>query len=119
MDTYRLIGSPDHLDEARIRELAGRSFDRAHDPAGRMRQLAAILAQPDRTAALRNLRVPTLVIHGLDDPLVTPSGGLALAKTIPEARFVGYTGMGHDLPHTKWQGITEDVLRIIRENPDA
>ena len=117
--TYKVIGSPEHLDEQHIRDLAGLAFDRGYDPAGRMRQLAAVIAQPDRTAKLRNLRVPTLVIHGLDDPLVTPSGGLALAKAIPDARFVGYTGMGHDLPHTKWRGVTDDVLRLIRENPEA
>jgi pimeloyl-ACP methyl ester carboxylesterase len=119
VQTYRVIGSPDHLDEDHIRELAGRAFDRSHNPAGRMRQLAAILAQPDRTSALRSLHVPTLIIHGLNDPLVTPSGGLALAKAIPGATFIGYSGMGHDLPHSKWHAITDDVLRLIAQNPDA
>lgn len=119
VETYRVIGSPDHLDVDRIRELAGRAYDRSYAPEGRMRQLAAILAQPDRTAALRTLRMPTLVIHGLNDPLVTPSGGLALAKAIPGAKFVGYSGMGHDLPHSKWRSITDDVLRLIDEHPDA
>lgn len=113
LETYRVIGSPDHLDEDHLRDLAGRAFDRAHNPAGRMRQLAAIMAQPDRTAALRRLRVPTLVIHGLDDPLVTPSGGLALAKAIPGATFIGHSGMGHDLPHSMWKPITDDILRLI------
>jgi pimeloyl-ACP methyl ester carboxylesterase len=111
---YGVIGSPDHLDEATIRELAGRSFDRAHDPAGRQRQLAAILAQPNRTGRLKHLRVPTLVIHGLDDPLVAPSGGLALAKAIPGATFIGHAGMGHDLPRTLWPELTDDILRLVR-----
>jgi pimeloyl-ACP methyl ester carboxylesterase len=115
-----VIGSPDHLDEVTIRELAGRSYDRAHDPAGRQRQLAAILAQPNRTSRLKGLRMPTLVIHGLDDPLVTPSGGLALAKAIPGATFIGHAGMGHDLPRTLWPELTEDILRLIaRADIDA
>lgn len=113
VQTYRVIGSPGHLDEDHIRDLAGQAFDRAHNPAGRMRQLAAILAQPDRTAQLRSLRMPTLVVHGLRDPLVTPSGGLALAKAIPGATFVGHSGMGHDLPHSMSDRITDDVLRLI------
>lgn len=113
VETYRVIGSPDHLDVDIIRDLAGRAYDRSHNPAGRMRQLAAIMAQPDRTAQLRTLRMPTLVIHGLNDPLVTPSGGLALAKAIPGATFIGHSGMGHDLPHSMWQTITDDILRLV------
>ena len=107
------IGSPAHLAEDHIRELAGKAYDRSHNPAGRMRQLAAILSQPDRTAALRTLRMPTLVIHGLDDPLVTPSGGLALAKAIPGSTFIGHAGMGHDISHTLWRTITDDILRLV------
>ncbi|MFN8017413.1 MAG: alpha/beta fold hydrolase [Acidimicrobiales bacterium] len=110
---YRVIGSPSHLDEALIRELAGRSYDRADDSEGRQRQLAAIMAQPNRTAGLRRLRIPTLVVHGLDDPLVSPSGGLALAKAIPGATFVGHAGMGHDLPRTLWPVLVDDVLSLI------
>jgi pimeloyl-ACP methyl ester carboxylesterase len=109
---YRVIGSKAHFDEARIRELAGISYDRSNDPSGRQRQLAAILAQPDRTAALKKLRIPTLVVHGLDDPLVSVTGGLALAKTIPGATFIGHSGMGHDLPRTIWQPLQDDVLAI-------
>jgi pimeloyl-ACP methyl ester carboxylesterase len=58
---YRVIGSPGFpLDEDRIRDIAGRSFDRANDPAGAMRRLLAVLASGDRTVALRGLAVPTL-----------------------------------------------------------
>jgi pimeloyl-ACP methyl ester carboxylesterase len=46
--------------------------------------------------------VPTLVVHGLDDPLISPSGGYALARAIPRARFVGYQGLGHNLPPALW-----------------
>jgi pimeloyl-ACP methyl ester carboxylesterase len=111
--TYRIIGSPDHLDEALVRELAGISYDRAHDPDGRMRQLAAILAQPDRTRELRRLRMPTLIVHGLADPLVSATGGLALARAIPGATFVGHSGMGHDLPRTLWPELADDILRLV------
>lgn len=113
VQTYRLIGSPSHLDEDLVRELAGRSYDRSYDPDGVQRQLAAILAQPNRTRDLRRIAVPTLVVHGLDDPLVAPSGGLAIARAIPGATFIGHSGMGHDLPRTLWRVLAADILSLV------
>jgi pimeloyl-ACP methyl ester carboxylesterase len=110
VSVFRLIGSPGYaFDEEYLQRQAGRSYDRAYDPKGYLRQLAACLVQPDRTPPLRELRVPTLVIHGLHDPLVSPSGGLALARAIPGARFVGYSGMGHDLPRELWSEIVHEI----------
>ena len=111
--TYRVIGSPGHIDEDAMRVLTGLAYDRDNTQDGRQRQLAAILAQPDRTRALKRLKMPTLVIHGLADPLVTPSGGLALAKAIPGATFVGHHGMGHDLPHSMWRELNREILALI------
>lgn len=113
VETYRLIGSPEHIDEELVRELAGRAYDRAYDPAGTKRQLAAIMRQPNRTRDLRRISVPTLVVHGLHDPLVDASGGIALAKTIPGATFVGHAGMGHDLPRTLWRTLADDILALV------
>lgn len=110
--TFRLIGSRGFpFDEAWTRHVAGLSYDRSYDPAGHRRQLAAIVAQPDRTAQLRRLAVPTLVIHGLADRLVNPTGGLALARAIPRSRFVGFSGMGHDLPRPLWGPIAGEIAR--------
>jgi pimeloyl-ACP methyl ester carboxylesterase len=114
--TFRLIGSRGFaFDEEYLRDLAGRSWDRGYEPAGSRRQLAATVGQPNRTAALRRITVPTLVIHGLHDPLVAPSGGLAIAKAIPDSRFVGFSGMGHDLPRALWpEFITEIAALTVR-----
>jgi pimeloyl-ACP methyl ester carboxylesterase len=113
--TFRLIGSRAFpVDEDHLRELAGASYDRAYDPAGYVRQLAAILAQPNRTARLRRLTVPTLVMHGLHDPLVSPTGGLAIARAIPSSKFVGFSGMGHDLPRALWQPLAQEIAGIVR-----
>ncbi len=112
LKTYALLGSPD-LDVAHVSEMAGRSFDRSYDPAGSQRQLAAILAQPNRTAALRRLRIPTLVLHGLDDPIVNVSGGIALARAIPDARFVGYHATAHDLPATRVTEVRDEILAHV------
>jgi pimeloyl-ACP methyl ester carboxylesterase len=113
VETFRLIGSSGFaFDEAYVRDLAGRSWDRGYDPAGRRRQLAASVSQPDRTAALRRLTVPALVIHGLHDPLVAPSGGLAIARAIPDSRFVGFSGMGHDLPRALWPEFVREIATL-------
>jgi pimeloyl-ACP methyl ester carboxylesterase len=111
--TYRLIGSRPYSDEPLVRQLAARSYDRCYDPAGTQRQLAAVVAQPNRTRDLRRLSVPTLVVHGLDDPLVSASGGLAIARAVPGATFIGHSGMGHDLPRSLWRTLAADVLSLI------
>jgi pimeloyl-ACP methyl ester carboxylesterase len=113
VETFGLIGSPGFaFDEAYVRDLAGRSWDRGYDLAGRRRQLAASASQPDRTAELRRLAVPALVIHGLHDPLVAPSGGLAVARAIPGSRFVGFSGMGHDLPRALWPEFVQEIAAL-------
>jgi pimeloyl-ACP methyl ester carboxylesterase len=115
VQVFTLIGSPGFaLDEEYLEQRAGASYDRGYDPKGYLRQLAAVLSQPDRTRKLKALDVPTLVVHGLHDPLVSSTGGLALAKTIPGSRFVGYSGMGHDLPRELWQPLAQEIAGIVR-----
>jgi pimeloyl-ACP methyl ester carboxylesterase len=116
VETFRLIGSRGFaFDEEYVRDLAGRSWDRGYDPAGSRRQLVATVSQPNRTAALRGITVPTLVIHGLHDPLVAPSGGLAIAKAIPDSRFVGFSGMGHDLPRALWPEFVREIAALAAQ----
>ena len=113
VETFRIIGSRGYaFDEQYLSEIAGRSYDRAHNPAGYLRQLSAIVSQRDRTADLRRLRIPALVMHGLDDPMVASSGGLALAKALRQSRFVGFEGMGHDLPRELWPEFAEQISRL-------
>jgi pimeloyl-ACP methyl ester carboxylesterase len=108
--TFRLIGSPGYpMDEAYLREIAGRSYDRGHSQTGVLRQLHAVSASGDRTAALHGVTVPTTVIHGANDPLVRPSGGKATAKAIPDARLKLIEGMGHDLPRDLWPTFVEEI----------
>jgi pimeloyl-ACP methyl ester carboxylesterase len=85
-----------------VRKIAALSFDRELDRTGAGRQLAAIIASGDRTAELEGITVPTLVIHGTVDPLVSPSGGRATARAIPGAELTMIEGMGHDLPRVLW-----------------
>ena len=113
VETFRIIGSKGYaFDEDYLMHLGGVSYDRGLDGHGYMRQLAAIAGQPDRTARLRRLRIPTLVIHGLHDPLVAASGGLAIARHLRNAKFVGYSGMGHDLPRELWPDMVDEIGRL-------
>ncbi len=106
--TFAAIGGSSWDREAhRIR--AERSVARSFRPEGQLRQTAAIAASPNRTRGLRELRIPALVIHGLQDPLVRPSGGIATAKAVPGSRLLMFPDMGHDLPENRWPEITEAI----------
>lgn len=111
LDTFRRVCGPT-FDEAEFRRLAEISVARSWRPAGTGRQAAAIIASGDRTTALRGLRVPTVVIHGMLDPLVRPSGGIATAKAIPGARLVMFNDMAHDLPRTRHSEIADEIASI-------
>ncbi len=113
---FAMVGSPGFpRDDDRVRELALRSWDRDHDDAATGRQLGAILASGDRTAQLRGIRAPTLVIHGDGDRLVRPSGGKATAAAIPGARLMMVKGMGHDLPRGAWPELMDAITEHARQ----
>lgn len=95
-----------------VRELAGRSYDRAPDRSGFIRQLAAVVASGSRYAALRSLEVPTAVVHGAIDPLVRPAGGKDTARAIPGATLRMVEGMGHDLPAPVWPILVEELHKV-------
>jgi pimeloyl-ACP methyl ester carboxylesterase len=112
MRVFRMIGSPAYpVDEERMHEQAAATYDRCHHPAGTARQLAAILASGSRTAALRRLDVPAVVIHGKRDPLVPFRAGVATARAIPRAELLVFPGMGHDLPRELWSRFIDALTR--------
>jgi pimeloyl-ACP methyl ester carboxylesterase len=106
-----VTGSPAYPhDEDRVRANAAAAYDRAFHPDGTARQLAAILASPDRTPELRKLTMPTLVIHGDADPLVDPSGGKATADAVPGATLWMIPGVGHDIPVALHAAFTDRLV---------
>jgi pimeloyl-ACP methyl ester carboxylesterase len=112
----KVIGSPGYpLDEDLVRDIAARSFLRhPGDDKDDERQRAAVIASGDRRRALAGLRIPALVIHGEQDPVIRPKGGRATARAIPGARLVTYPGMGHDLPAALWPAIADEISEIRR-----
>jgi pimeloyl-ACP methyl ester carboxylesterase len=115
LEGARVFGSPGMLDEDWIRSLARRSYERAYDPPGFARQLAAIWASRDRTEQVRGIKAPALVIHGEADPLVPAAGGRATAAAIEGAELLVIEGMGHDLPRPLWPRIVDAVAAHVEQ----
>jgi pimeloyl-ACP methyl ester carboxylesterase len=84
VEIWRVIGSPGFpFDEQRIRARAAAHFDRGYHPPGIARQLVGVIASGNRTEALGKVSTSSLVIHGVDDPLVPVEAGKATAAAFP------------------------------------
>jgi pimeloyl-ACP methyl ester carboxylesterase len=115
VNLLKIISSPGFaFDSGRVRAEAAAAYDRAFHPAGTARQLSAGTASPDRTPALREVRVPTLVVHGEADILIDPSGGRATAEAVPGAVLWMVPGMGHHLPEELDKELASRVAALRR-----
>jgi pimeloyl-ACP methyl ester carboxylesterase len=111
----RAVGSPGFpFDVAAVAERAARYYDRGHDPLGMLRQAVAVVASVDRTDRLRELRVPTLVMHGTDDKMIDTSGGRATAAAVPGTTLVIFDGMGHNLPQELWAELAGHIIELVQ-----
>ena len=100
---FRLIGSPAYPGpEAWLRQVCADAVRRSNRPQGFARQLMAIAADTGRAAQLGRIKRPTLVLHGLADPLIPVAAAHDLAARIPGAQLELIEGMGHDLPEPLW-----------------
>jgi pimeloyl-ACP methyl ester carboxylesterase len=97
-----------------LQEIAAAQYDRCFYPEGATRQLAAIYASGDRSEGLSTLDVPTLVIHGRDDTLITPEGGERTAELVPGSRYLLLSDMGHDHPAPLWPVLAEAIGGHVR-----
>jgi pimeloyl-ACP methyl ester carboxylesterase len=111
--TQRVFAGPG-FDADAHRALAARAYDRCYCPDGVARQLAAVALGGDRTAELKSVAAPALVIHGADDPLIPLEHGRATARAIPGARLLVVAGMGHDLPRPAWPRLIDALTEHTR-----
>lgn len=110
---FRTIGSPGFpFDEVEIRALATLSWERGYNPAGVMRQLVAILSSGNRKEALAGIQVPSLVIHGKEDPLIPVEAGVDTAAAIGHAKLELIDGMGHDMPRPIWPRLIDSITTL-------
>jgi pimeloyl-ACP methyl ester carboxylesterase len=114
--TRRVVaGTGDPFDEEKERRRAERALDRSYYPVGTGRQLVAVVAAHGRLEALTRVRVPTLVIHGLDDILVPIENGRLVAAAIPGARMLELETMGHNVPERFWPQILDAIAENARK----
>ncbi len=115
---WQLIGSPGYpQSREEIEKRAAETYDRGVSAAGVLRQMMAVITQPDRGPRLRSVRVPTLVVHGLADKMVHVSGGRATAAAVPGAELLLVDGMGHDLPRELHETFA-DAIRGTADRAD-
>ncbi len=113
----RRIGSPGYpLDLAAFRTQLLADARRAHDPGGVARQIGAIAATGDLRPLLGQIRVPTLAIHGTDDPLIPSAGSEDIARNVAGADLMLIEGMGHDLPPGLHATLVEAIVRNARRS---
>lgn len=110
-----VIGSPGFpADPAELRALVERNVDRRYYPAGAARQYLAVMASGDRVDLLKTVKVPTLVLHGDDDPLLPVDGGRDVANLVPGAKIETFPGWGHDVPPQMVPKLIESISKFCR-----
>jgi len=116
-ESRAVFGSPAYPEPEEVRRTAAAAaYDRCHYPQGVARQLRAVIGDGNRADRLRQIRVPTLVIHGADDPLIPLAAGEHTAALIPGARLAVIAGMGHNLPDALAPVIVEHVRAFTAEH---
>jgi len=115
-ENRQAFGSPAYPEsEAQRIAAATAAYERCHYPAGVARQMRAVIADGSRTERLRRIRVPTLVIHGVDDPLIPLAAGAHVAACIPGARLEQIPGMGHNIP----DALAPVIVGLVRAFVDS
>jgi pimeloyl-ACP methyl ester carboxylesterase len=111
--SQKVFGSPGYpTSDADLQAMAGRAYDRCHCPDGVARQMLAVMADRTRSELLAEVDVPSLVIHGEDDPLIPIECGRDTAERIPGARFQAIAGMGHDVP----AGLVDTLIELVADH---
>ena len=114
-----LAGADNPFDLDSERAKVERLYERSYYPLGFGRQLVAILAANSRIPALHEVKVPTLVVHGADDPLVPPENGRRVAAAVPGARYLEFAGAGHNLPPSTWGAVADAIAETARQASPA
>ena len=115
LEARRVLSGGNPIDEEEVRLYVAAAYNRAFHPAGTARQLEAVNAAPSRREALGRLRVPALVIHGLEDPLVVPENGRRTAAAIPGSRLLQVPGMGHNFADHALDLMADAIAEMARQ----
>ncbi len=114
VENRAVFGSPGYPEtEDTRRRMSRLVHERCYYPEGVARQMQAAITDGSRVQRLREIRVPALVIHGADDPLIPVACGEDTARNIPGAEFQSVPGMGHNIPDALAGDIADRVLRFL------
>ncbi|MEO6064336.1 MAG: alpha/beta hydrolase [Lysobacterales bacterium] len=117
---FKAIGNiRDPVEIDTLRKRMARTLKRAYNPEGVSRQLLAVMADRDRSAAVSRIRCPTLILHGADDPLIPLRAAYHLKRILPKARLEVVPGMGHYLPASVVPLLSTKILELLRDRADA
>jgi|TARA_B110000259_G_scaffold143185_1_gene161293 pimeloyl-ACP methyl ester carboxylesterase len=112
VEIWQMLGGPAYpMTDDAIRAQVIAEYKRSSNPAGYMRQIAAIRTSPSRVTLLKSIKAPTLIIHGNQDLLVPVSGGIDTAKHIAHSELVRFEGMGHTLPDALLETFADLILK--------
>ena len=118
MKLRQTIGSPGFpTPAAELRALVEKNVDRRWYPEGAARQYLSVIASGDRVEMLKTVRVPTLVMHGEDDPLLPVDGGRDVARLVPGAELQTIAGWGHDFPAQLVPTIVDRISTFCKVAP--
>jgi len=111
-----IAGSGYPIPEAELRRFVEKNLDRRWYPEGAARQYLSVLASGDRVEMLKTVKVPTLVLHGEDDPLLPVECGRDVAALVPGAEIQTYPGWGHDFPGGMIPTVIERISKFCKEH---
>ncbi|MEN6376300.1 MAG: alpha/beta hydrolase [Smithella sp.] len=116
VNLWRMLWSPGFpFDEKRLRRVLAEGYDRSYYPPGMIRQSLAVLKNGYRKSLIASIEVPTLIIHGDEDPLMSVEGGKEMAQLISGAQLLIINGMGHDMPKEAWPKIIDAIYNHTME----
>jgi pimeloyl-ACP methyl ester carboxylesterase len=114
-----LAGSGFPFNEGLHRQLYKQSFkDRpGFNPNAGQNQTQAMIASGSRLAELGSITVPTLVIHGTEDPMIPESHGLRYHPLISGAKYAKMPGVGHEIPEGICSIIHSEIFALLSTKP--
>ena len=77
--------------------------------------MAAVGSSPNRFKKLKEVSIPTLIIHGTEDPLIPVDHGEAIANQIKNSEKLIIEGMGHNFPTSVIPAIIEEMVNHFEE----
>ena len=114
VNTFRMLsGSRFPFDEQWVKSITEESYTRGWNPKATQNHAAATMTSPSRLEALKRLNIPTLVIHGTDDPIINYAHGVVCAKVVPGAKLLTLKGVGHEIPAEIIPEAVEAIMKHI------